>query len=380
MILNELNISFDSENEISIANRIQNDLDKPFIFDDNLINNDISPNFEANNFLLISSENNLNLNSSINIEKLICRIEKDIKLKPFFEIKKDIPSPFLEKDIINKFKIMDFDKETKIKFISCINKASDKKEEIKDKLLLKPNERRKNLGGVREIKDKNIKNIIKSGRKKKSDISNRFHNKYSSDNLIDKIKNMINISLVSFCNKIISSIYEDKIKIKEIFSSARLSKKISKTKIIKDINYNFIYNKKKAHEILDLLNITIKDYLCNKISQKYANTPDEYNKLIINQLLLDNKYKDIFDFIFNHIKIKDWFDLFIYKKDLKDISKYKSLKRNEKIIIKNNLVRINDYLIKIYQKDETYFQCLVMCIYNFNRFLMVKEERNRNQN
>ena len=275
---------------------------------------------------------------------------------------------------------MDFDKETKIKFISCINKASDKKEEIKDKLLLKPNERRKNLGGVREIKDKNIKNIIKSGRKKKSDISNRFHNKYSSDNLIDKIKNMINISLVSFCNKIISSIYEDKIKIKEIFSSARLSKKISKTKIIKDINYNFIYNKKKAHEILDLLNITIKDYLCNKISQKYANTPDEYNKLIINQLLLDNKYKDIFDFIFNHIKIKDWFDLFIYKKDLKDISKYKSLKRNEKIIIKNNLVRINDYLIKIYQKDETYFQCLVMWIYNFNRFLMVKEERNRNQN
>ena len=380
MILNELNISFDSENEISIANRIQNDLDKPFIFDDNLINNDISPNFESNNFSPIFSENKLNLNSSINIEKLICRIEKDNKLKPFFEIKKDIPSPFLEKDIINKFKIMDFDKETKIKFISCINKASDKKEEIKVKLLLKPNERRKNLGGVREIKDKNIKNIIKSGRKKKSDISNRFHNKYSSDNLIDKIKNMINISLVSFCNKIISSIYEDKIKIKEIFSSARLSKKISKTKIIKDINYNFIYNKKKAHEILDLLNITIKDYLCNKISQKYANTPDEYNKLIINQLLLDNKYKDIFDFIFNHIKIKDWFDLFIYKKDLKDISKYKSLKRNEKIIIKNNLVRINDYLIKIYQKDETYFQCLVMCIYNFNRFLMVKEERNRNQN
>ena len=380
MILNELNISFDSENEISIANRIQNGLDKPFIFDDNLINNDISPNFEANNFLLISSENKLNLNSSINIEKLICRIEKDIKLKPFFEIKKDIPSPFLEKDIINKFKIMDLDKETKIKFISCINKASDKKEEIKDKLLLKPNERRKNLNEIRKIKDKNIKNIIKSGRKKKSDISNRFHNKYSSDNLIDKIKNMINISLVSFCNKIISSIYEDKIKIKEIFSSARLSKKISKTKIIKDINYNFIYNKKKAHEILDLLNITIKDYLCNKISQKYANTPDEYNKLIINQLLLDNKYKDIFDFIFNHIKIKDWFDLFIYKKDLKDISKYKSLKRNEKIIIKNNLVRINDYLIKIYQKDETYFQCLVMCIYNFNRFLMVKEERNRNQN
>ena len=61
MILNELNISFDSENEILIANRSQNDFDKPFIFNDNLINNDISPNFEENNFLSISSENNLNL-------------------------------------------------------------------------------------------------------------------------------------------------------------------------------------------------------------------------------------------------------------------------------------------------------------------------------
>ena len=377
MILNELNISFDSENEILISNRIKNDLYKPFIFNNNLIDSDISPNFEENNFLFISSENNLNHSSSINIDEIICKIEKDIKLKPSFEIKKEIPHPFLEKDIINKFKIMNLDKETKMKFISCINKESYKKEEIKDKLLLKPNERRKNLNEIRKVKDKNI---IKSGRKKKSDLSKRFHNEYSSDNMIDKIKNMINLSLVSFCNKIISSIYPDKTKTEQIFSSARLSKKISRIKIIKDINYNFIYNKKKAHEILELLNITINDYLCNKISPKYANTPNEYNKLIINQLLLDAKYKDIFDFILNHIKLKDWFDLFIYKKDLKDISKFKSLKRNEKIIIKNNLIRINDYLIKIYQKDEIYFQCLVLCIYNFKRFLMIKEERNRNQN
>ena len=59
---------------------------------------------------------------------------------------------------------MNLDKEIKIKLISCINEASDKKEEIKNKLLLKPKERRKNLNKVRKIKNKNI---IKSGRKKR---------------------------------------------------------------------------------------------------------------------------------------------------------------------------------------------------------------------
>ena len=45
---------------------------------------------------------------------------------------------------------MNLDKEIKIKLISCINEASDKKEEIKNKLLLKPKERRKNLNKVRK--------------------------------------------------------------------------------------------------------------------------------------------------------------------------------------------------------------------------------------
>ena len=242
---------------------------------------------------------------------------------------------------------MNLDKEIKIKLISCINKASDKKEEIKNKLLLKPKERRKKLKKVRKIEGKNI---VKSGRKEKSDLSNRYHDKYSSDNMIDKIKNMINLSLVAFCNKVISSIYGDKTEINEIFSSARLSNKISRTKIIKDINYNFIYNKKKAREVLELLNITIKEYLCNKISQKYANTPDEYNNLIINRLLLNDKYKDIFDFIFNQIKIKDWLDLFIYKKDLKDIYKFKSLNKNEKIKKKKILLELMSILIKYFKR------------------------------
>ena len=376
MIIQQFNPLFNPENDYFINNQRENDFYNTFYFEQNLNNNDISPNFQVNNSISIFSKNKLN-DSSNNIEEIKCEIKKNSGSKPYFKINKEIPLPFLEKDIISKLKLMNLDKEIKIKLISCIHKTSEKKEEIKNKLLLKPKERRKNLNKVRKIKNKNI---VKSGRKEKSDLSNRYHDKYSSDNMIDKIKNMINLSLVAFCNKVISSIYGNKTEINEIFTSARLSDKISRTKVIKDINYNFIYNKKKAHEILELLNITIKEYLCHKISKKYANTPDEYNKLIINQLLLNDKHKDIFDFIFNQIKIKDWLDLFIYKKELKDIYKFKSLHKNEKIKIKKNLVRIDEYIDKIFQKDEIYFQCLIICIYNLKRFLMVKEERNRNQN
>ena len=105
----------------------------------------------------------------------------------------------------------------KAKFISCINKINTKKEEIKDKLILNPSKRRKNIDNKIKNKDK-----IKAGRKLKNDFSVRINNKYSCDNLVDKIKNMINISLILFDNKIIKNIYTDNAEIKQIFSDAKL--------------------------------------------------------------------------------------------------------------------------------------------------------------
>ena len=123
--------------------------------------------------------------------------------------------------------------------------------------------------------------------------------------------------------------------------------------------------------------MTVKNYLCNKISSKYVNIPNEYNELIINQILLDDNNRNIFDFLFN-LKIGNFFNVYIYQKDIKDLIEFNSLKSKHKRIIKNNLVNISDYLCKIISKDETYFQCLVMLIYNFRRFLMNQERRNRN--
>ena len=370
MSINPFSISFNRKNDLFLSNYTNNDLDLSFNFDINSINNNnhlIS--FDLTDFYNLSEENSLkNNNLSMNLSQIINKEKPRFKVKKYFktQIEKDIPKPLLEKNITKLFKKMNIGKETKMKLISCLNKPSAKKEEIKDKLLLNPRERRKKLN------DNN-----KSGRKTKNDVSIRTHNKFSFDNMIDKIKNMINTSLVLFCNKIIKAIYANEEQITQIFSATKMSKEISRTKIIRDIDYSFIANKKKGSEILELLNMTVKNYLCNKISSKYVNIPNEYNELIINQILLDDNNRNIFDFLFN-LKIGNFFNVYIYQKDIKDLIEFNSLKSKHKRIIKNNLVNISDYLCKIISKDETYFQCLVMLIYNFRRFLMNQERRNRN--
>ena len=387
MSINPFNLSFNKRNDFFFSNYTNNDLDSSFNLDENSINinNNQLISFDLNNFNTIFDENSLkNNNLYMNPSQMINKAKPYFKIKKYYriEIEKDIPKPFLEKDITKLFKKMNICKETKMKFISCINNPSTKKEEIKYKLLLNPRERRKKLNDKVKPKEKkeikfNNKSNLKSGRKTKNDFSVRTHNKFSFDNMIDKIKNMINTSLVLFCNKIIKAIYTNEEQIIQIFSMAKISKEISRTKIIKDIDYSFLANKRKGNEILELLNMTVKDYLSNKISLKYVNIPNEYNELIINQLLLDDNNKDIFVFLFN-IKIGDFFYVYIYQKDIKDFLEFNKLNSNHKRIVKNNLVRINDCLNKIVSKDETYFQCLVMLIYNFRRFLMNQERRNRN--
>lgn len=387
MSINPFNLSFNKRNDFFFSNYTNNDLDSSFNLDENSINinNNQLISFDLNNFNTIFDENSLkNNNLYMNPSQMINKAKPYFKIKKYYGIKieNDIPKPFLEKDITKLFKKMNICKETKMKFISCINNPSTKKEEIKSKLLLNPRERRKKLNDKVKPKEKkeikfNNKSNLKSGRKTKNDFSVRTHNKFSFDNMIDKIKNMINTSLVLFCNKIIKAIYTNEEQIIQIFSMAKISKEISRTKIIKDIDYSFLANKRKGNEVLDLLNMTVKDYLSNKISLKYVNIPNEYNELIINQLLLDDNNKDIFVFLFN-IKIGDFFYVYIYQKDIKEFLEFNKLNSNHKRIVKNNLVRINDCLNKIVSKDETYFQCLVMLIYNFRRFLMNQERRNRN--
>ena len=375
MSLNKYNIFSNIRNDQFLPNIVEGDNDSSFNSDENtIINNQILIPLEPNDFIRSDDIIFDNGNYGNNLDQNNYRMKMSNKAKIFFKTRIEmlIPKPFLENEICILFKKMNIDKETKIKFISSLNKFSIKKEEIKNKLSLNQNERRKNLDNKIKIKDK-----FKTGRKLKNDISRRSHNKYSFDNLVDKIKNMINTSLLFFCNKVIKTIYENNPKIKQIFTDVELPKKISTKKVIKEIDKNFIVNKKKGNEILELLNMTVRDYLCNKISTKYSKIPSQYNELIINQLLSDENNKDIFDFLLNNIKIEDYLNIFLHQKEFKDILNYDRLNNNQKQILKNNNVSICNYLKKIYIKDETYFQCLVILIYNFRRYLMIRERRNR---
>ena len=179
--------------------------------------------------------------------------------------------------------------------------------------------------------------------------------------MINRIKNMIHNSLIISINRLIKSLQIDK--------------------DIKKINYNLRVNKRKKNDNLDLLNCSIKDYLSNDISSKYNHNKyqNNYNDIVIDNLLLDNNNKDIFEFIFNHLKLEDWLDLFTYKKDLTDFNEYNSLDKIQKRVIKDNLVRIDKYLEKIYKEDKIYFHIFCILIYNLKRYLTVGRNRRKGE-
>ena len=304
------------------------------------------------------------------------------KTKTHFRIEKQIPNPISEKEINIKIKQMGLNKENKIKYLLDIYTDNNEIIKINEKLMKNQNERRNKKRKKKEDKNTINKSKTKYGRKNNKDNTIRIlsHDKFYQDNIIDKIKNMLNNSLISFCNRLIYSIYTNEEQIKQIFKKANISHKNWDIKIIKQIKYDFISNKKKGKDIINLLNMTIKDYLSNKISPKYTEFPLEYNALIIKQLLLDDNNKDIFDFIFNHLKIEDWLNIFIYQKKFKDFVKYESLSGNKKNKIKESFIGIDVYFDKIYKsgdkKGKIYFHCFMLMIYNFVRFIMIRESRN----
>ena len=350
---------------------------------------------EDNSFNLNSfnSLSHLDLSNYFSLHDKDNRIDNNInnkntvinKTKTHFRIEKPIPDPISEKEINIKIKQMNLNKEDKIKYLLDIYADNNEIIKINEKLMKNQNERRNKKRKKKEDKNTVNKSKTKYGRKNHKDNSIRIlsHDKFYPDNIIDKIKNMLNNSLISFCNRLIYSIYTNEEQIKQIFIKANIPHKIWDIKIIKQIKYDFISNKKKGNEIINLLNMTIKDYLSNKISPKYTGFPLEYNALIINQLLLDKNNKDIFDFIFNNLKIEDWLNIFIYQKKFKDFFKYESLPKNKKDKIKEGFIGIDSYFDKIYKNGDKngkiYFHCFMVMIYNFVRFIMIKEKRNTEQ-
>jgi len=289
---------------------------------------------------------------------------------------------YSEKEINDIIENMNINNNDKTKLYLELDSKNTIIEEIKYQLNRKVRIRRKRSRIKRKINNKDFL-ILKRGRKSKDESTNTNHNKYSSDNIIKAIKVKLNDSIINFTNKIINCVYiNNKEKLIEITEGLNDNKNKSNSKyieVIKKIDYAIYANKTNKKFNLDLLSQTTKQYLSKNISQRYANLNRDYNKIIIERLLQDEENNSILNFIFNKIKIEDWLDIFIHKKELEFHGDDGDIKDYQIDMIKENLVRIDEIdtnnLYEMYENDKLYFHCFMLLIYNFRRFFELKEDR-----
>ena len=298
--------------------------------------------------------------SNTNKETNLTDINANKPKRKLFEIKKEtIPKYFTENSINNIIKRFNISKELKLKLLLDTNIKNNEIEQIKRVLESDTKKRRKRF-------DKDL---------------------YRTDHILKKLINIINSSLLNFINNLITSLYS-KERIYLILEGIIPSNEIIDSDLKSVIKKNdFIIRGKleTKEEKLNLLNLTIKKYLCGKISPKYtkSNYPSNFNELIINKILKDEDNKDILNFILNDLLIKDWLEIFLYKKSFDDFDKYNTFYKTKKNKIKGNLERIDKYINKIYNKknkNKIYFHCFFLIAYNLYRFLIMKEKRNKKQN
>ena len=300
---------------------------------------------------LNNNNNNLNMNILFNSKSLDADKSKSNKL---LEIKKELPPKFFPETSIN-----------------VIIKNYYVNKELKLNLLLDIN--------IKNNEIEQLKRVLESNTKKRRKARNEIL--YRTDHIFRELINIINSSLLNFINNLIAALFT-KEKLKQILDGIILLNGIKDKgmkKVIKKNDYINIGRLETKEKKLNLLNSTLKKYFSAKISTRYTKYPSNYNELIIDKILNDEDNKNIFDFILNDLLIKDWIEIFLYKKDFKDFDKYDLIDKRQKNEIKENLERIDKYINKIYKNDKIYFHCFFLIAYNLYRFLLLKEKRNRNK-
>ena len=327
------------------------------LFQENLSTNDEETNPDRIHFIPSLNKNttNLNMNKEINIKSLDTDKSKSNEL---LEIKKELPPKFFPETSINVIiKNYYVNKELKLNLLLDINIKNNNKDQIKRVLESNTKKRRK-------------------ARKKRL---------YRTAHIFRELINIVNTSLFNFINNLIVTLFT-KEKMYQILDGIKLLNEIKDKdmkEIIKKIDYKIIGRLESKEKKLNLLNSTLKNHFSAKISSTYTKYPSNYNELIIDKILNDEDNKKIFDFIFNDLLIKDWIEIFLYKKDFKDFDKYILIDKSQQKIIKENLERVDKYINKIYKKhkkDKIYFHCFFLIAYNLYRFLLLKEKRNKNKN
>jgi hypothetical protein len=151
---------------------------------------------------------------------------------------------------------------------------------IQEKLnFLKTSILNNNTNILNEKTPKKIK-INKSGRCKKTEQKNKIisiHSKMSFDNILKKIKVMYHNFIIKFANNYIKFLYDG-------FQRYRLRK----------ISGKITQNVTKKYNV-SLSNITLKEFLSNKISPKYKQDKDKNKKIVEKLCSLKSEIKELFE-------------------------------------------------------------------------------------
>ena len=203
-------------------------------------------------------------------------------------------------------------------------------------------------------------NKKRRGRKNKNEGGGK-HDRMASDNIIKKIKAHFFKYLTKFLNNIINDKEAPK-ENNEIFK----------------INYCFI-NQLKREIDLRYLNMHLKDLLSLlNVSPKYKKISCDSNQVYIKELLNGQKDEAI-RFAFN-MTLRDWLDIFSFKKEVKDLLNEYNIKDDNNTIcqkIKESLVAVDDLLNNLAEKEENknYFSNFIFYLYNYELWFFRKKGR-----
>lgn len=202
----------------------------------------------------------------------------------------------------------------------------------------------------------------KRGRKiigqKKSKV---YHDKYSEDNIIKKIKCKLFSYSLLFLNNVLKSINKED------------------SNILYNLNHEIIKQIKKDLD-LKILNTSLKDLFSSEINpkNKNKNISSGYNKIIINKIVgtkIETKKYQTLMFAFN-LSFGKWLELFTYKTSLEELIKGYVGVDNE--IIKNSFVGVEKLLKNMLDKnknDDEFFSLFTFFLYNYERWFFIKRNR-----
>ena len=284
----------------------------------------------------------------------------------------------IKNEIIPK---LNLDEIIKKAFIYDENVKIIEKETSDENFAIIKRERAKRGTIIREEEEEEKKKQL--GRKRKDDNEVHDHNKHSKDNILQKIKTLNQKFLLIFINAFLEKnldkdaiiIYVEKTKTKEKGKEKEIEEEIEiDKKIIKRLDYKVYVNKTSKSDNLYFLDMPIKTFLSQDISPKYSTFSRKANKIIIDEILRNNK-NEVINFIFN-LKLSDWLDVFLKKKEFSD---FDGFKLNFTIDMK---YRVEELLKNIYtsENDKSYFSRFILYIYNFRRILSIKQGRKSKKN